>query len=255
MIIRIISYISTLLLIATPISAREIILETGITQTTMVELYTSEGCSSCPPAEHFLNDFKNNAELWKHIIPLAFHVDYWDYIGWKDRFAQAAFGLRQSTYAQLQRRSTVYTPAFFINGHNWRPGFFSKKLPMDNMKQAGSLKVTLRKKILTARFNPLQKSPDRYTLNIALLGMGITTNIKAGENEGRKARHEFVVLDHQQYRSEKPNWKIHWSPVTQHIQSLLIPGYAIAAWVTAGNHPSPVQATGGYLPDFFNTNN
>ncbi|MCW8988476.1 MAG: DUF1223 domain-containing protein, partial [Gammaproteobacteria bacterium] len=103
-------------------------IESGIKKNTLIELYTSEGCSSCPPAEKYLNNFTKKKDLWKTWIPVAFHVDYWDYIGWKDRFAEKKFAQRQRQYAQLKRASTVYTPAFMVNGDSWRPGIFSRTL-------------------------------------------------------------------------------------------------------------------------------
>lgn len=233
--------------------ADELVLETAATQNTMVELYTSEGCNSCPPAEHFLNNFKTSDELWKRIIPMAFHVDYWDYIGWKDQYAQAAFGQRQRNYAKFQRRSTVYTPAFFINGTNWRPGLLSYKMPGNKHQQTGALKVTLTKDHLTAQYNPANKKQSAYKLNVALLGTGIITDIKAGENEGRKSMHEFVVLNHQQFSSHDLKWDTRWSPLTQQVKSLSVPGYAVAIWVNNIENPFPVQATGSFLPaTFFN---
>src|SRR5712692_2905929 len=73
--------------------------ESGATQTTLLELFTSEGCSSCPAAEKWLSQFKTNSDLWKRIVPVAFHVDYWDNLGWPDRFAKAEFTDRQRRYA------------------------------------------------------------------------------------------------------------------------------------------------------------
>ena len=64
-------------------------------QVGLLELYTSEGCSSCPPADRWLSKLKGEPKLWRNIIPLAFHVDYWDYIGWEDRFASPAYTARQ----------------------------------------------------------------------------------------------------------------------------------------------------------------
>jgi len=93
--------------------AESLNLESGVEKNTLIELYTSEGCSSCPPAEEYLNNFKNKKGLWQTWIPVAFHVDYWDYIGWKDRFAAKKFGQRQRQYAKLKRTSTVYTPRIY----------------------------------------------------------------------------------------------------------------------------------------------
>ena len=82
----------------------------------LIELYTSEGCSSCPPAERWFNKLAESKELWSHYVPIAFHVDYWDYIGWKDVFADPENSRRQRLYAQRYARSSVYTPQMVVNG-------------------------------------------------------------------------------------------------------------------------------------------
>ncbi len=70
------------------------------TRVTLLELYTSEGCSSCPPADRWLSGLRDDPRLWREVVPVAFHVDYWDAIGWPDRFASAAHSERQRTYAR-----------------------------------------------------------------------------------------------------------------------------------------------------------
>ena len=80
----------------------------------VVELFTSQGCSACPPADAVLQDLAEKP----HVLALAFHVDYWDYIGWKDTFAQPVFTQRQKTYAKRLGRKHVYTPQMIINGHH-----------------------------------------------------------------------------------------------------------------------------------------
>ena len=90
----------------------------------VVELFTSQGCSSCPPADAFHRELstKNN------VLALAFHVDYWDYIGWKDSFAHPIFSKRQKTYARLASQTAVYTPQFMINGQTAVAGSEPNKL-------------------------------------------------------------------------------------------------------------------------------
>lgn len=78
----------------------------------VVELFTSQGCSSCPPADRMLLDLDTRED----VIPLALHVDYWDYIGWEDRFADPAHSDRQRDYATIGRRRSVYTPQMIVNG-------------------------------------------------------------------------------------------------------------------------------------------
>ncbi len=81
----------------------------------VLELYTSEGCSSCPPADEWLSKLKQDDRLWSEIIPLAFHVDYWDYIGWQDPFANKRYSQRQRQYARDKNVRTVYTPGTLLN--------------------------------------------------------------------------------------------------------------------------------------------
>src|SRR5258708_2194386 len=89
----------------------------GAGSTTIVELYTSEGCDSCPPADKWFStlSFKRDG-----VVPLAFHVDYWDYIGWKDRFGRAAFAERQRETVTRQGSRTVYTPQLMLDGRDAR---------------------------------------------------------------------------------------------------------------------------------------
>src|SRR3954471_19082944 len=94
----------------------------GPTQAALVELYTSEGCSSCPPAEKWLGELKNAAGLWRDFVPVAFHVNYWDHLGWRDVLASKAFTAREHAYAEAWNSSSVYTPCFVRNGAEWRPG-------------------------------------------------------------------------------------------------------------------------------------
>ena len=219
--------------------------ESGIKKNTLIELYTSEGCSSCPPAEEFLNNLRHKKELWKTWVPIAFHVDYWDYIGWKDRYATKEFGLRQSKYASLKHASTVYTPAFMVNGSSWRRGLFSRAIPVEK-SSAGNLVVSVDGKSVQANYRPLKKNNFPLNLNIAVLGMDLKTHIERGENAGRSAEHEFVVVGYNSVSSNNLNWNIqlpelHYSSAKH---------YALAVWVSEINNPTPIQVVGGLLPNY-----
>jgi hypothetical protein len=88
--------------------------------TALVELYTSEGCSSCPPADRWLSGLALGGYVPDRVVPLALHVDYWDYIGWKDPYARREFSLRQRKLTQLQRLALVYTPQVMLQGRDFR---------------------------------------------------------------------------------------------------------------------------------------
>lgn len=236
------SFILFVLLINS-LSAEPLRLESGLKKNTLIELYTSEGCSSCPPAEDYLNNLKYNNELWKKWVPVAFHVDYWDYIGWRDRYATKEFGQRQSLYASLKRASTVYTPAFMVNGTNWRRGIFSGALP-EEKASAGNLVVSIKGKSVHTTYESVNKLPLK--LNIAVLGMGLTTHIKRGENAGRTAKHEFVVVGFNSSVSNNSQWnmqlpELHYSQAKK---------YAVAIWVSEVKNPAPLQVVGGLLLDY-----
>src|SRR6186713_3438579 len=94
--------------------------ESGKTRTHVIELFTSEGCSSCPPAEAWLSKLKDEPRLWRDFVPLAFHVDYWDRLGWRDPFAARQWTARQYDYSSRWNSSSVYTPGFVLNGREWR---------------------------------------------------------------------------------------------------------------------------------------
>jgi hypothetical protein len=111
-------------------------------QTALIELYTSEGCSSCPPAETWLSRLKESPGLWKDFVPLAFHVDYWDYLGWRDPWANKSFSDRQRAYAKQWRSESIYTPGFVLNGKEWRDWSALKDGPKSAGVNAGVLTVT-----------------------------------------------------------------------------------------------------------------
>jgi hypothetical protein len=221
--------------------------ESGARQTALLELYTSEGCSSCPPAEAWLSRLKDNPGLWKQFVPLAFHVDYWDRLGWRDRFSSKRWTERQSRYAALWHSESVYTPAVVVNGREQR-AWPVTNLSQPNDKQAGLLRVTTNDgKKFALEFRPPKETEKDWEAHLAMLASGISSNVRAGENSGRNLEHDFVVLDLQ-------NAEMISDSGTERVRltsdASAEPGArkAIAVWVTPRGQLVPVQATGGWLP-------
>jgi hypothetical protein len=223
--------------------AGELSMQSGPQQAVMIELYTSEGCNSCPPAERFLNDMVDNDQLWTTYFPLAFHVDYWDYLGWRDRFASHANSQRQRVYGKVLQARTIYTPEFFVNGREWRRGFFGG-MPSVTGKQVGVLKAMLQDSRLTATFAPRDRKLKPTQLHVAILGMGLPSDIRAGENAGRRTTHQFVVLAHTQETSDT----LHWHTTLPRIGDQQPKRRALVVWVSESANPTPMQVTGGFLP-------
>lgn len=157
----------------------------------VVELYTSEGCSSCPPAEAWLNTLKDRPE----VVALAFHVNYWDYIGWTDRFATAATTDRQRELAKAHGSGGVYTPQVVLGGADWR-GWGSDRVPVPRSTNAPALTLAREGDTLTATVDATSSSAGQASSLAgywAVLEDGIETRVRAGENAGRTLRHDNVV--------------------------------------------------------------
>src|SRR5258708_4855740 len=118
-------------------AAEPLTFESTEAQATLIELFSSEGCSSCPPAEAWMSRLRSSADLWKTIVRVVFHVDYWDSLGWRDRFASPAFSDRQRRYAQTWRSDSVYTPGLVLNGGEWRGWFDRAPVPAPSSTKGG----------------------------------------------------------------------------------------------------------------------
>jgi hypothetical protein len=219
--------------------AGEIVFESKPARAHLIELYTSEGCSSCPPAEKWMSGLKNEPRLWQDIVPIAFHVDYWDHLGWRDPFASKMWTERQTEYSARWKTESVYTPAFVLDGKEWHYG----KLPEASTETPGALKITVNGERVSAAF---AASPDRYDVHVARLGFSLRTDVTAGENNGRKLVHDFVVLGltNETMRSATTELQLPSSPTKAAADQRT----AITAWITPAGQLEPVQAVGGWLP-------
>jgi len=224
----------------------EIIIHSDVTQSNLIELYTSEGCSSCPPADRWLTTLKDHPALWRRLVPIAFHVDYWDYIGWKDRFARAEFSDRQRQYANENTLPTVYTPGLISNGKEWRNFAWAAPTTTEG-RNVGSLIVKADADELAISFQPVQTlAVDKLVANIALLGFGLMSDVRAGENAGRELTHDFVVLEYARATMSIDDGS--YEATTRRPRSKVnADRYAIALWVSTENEQTPLQAVGAWL--------
>ena len=179
--------------------AAECSVSSGKQRTALLELYTSEGCSSCPPADRWLSRIGKV----KHVVPLAWHVDYWDYLGWRDRYAQPAFAARQREMARLNDSSFVYTPQLMLNGRDFRmwtkAGSLEQALAStQRLPLAAALQLSVHEESRDAlqimlRAQALQTGPN--AIFVALYQNGLSTQVERGENAGGLLRHDFVVRE------------------------------------------------------------
>ena len=159
----------------------EVVFESKSTRTHLLELFTSEGCSSCPPAEAWLNNLKNEPRLWQDFVPVVFHVDYWDHLGWRDPFASKTWTERQADYSARWKSESVYTPAFVLDGVIWH----NTALPSVATETPGVLKIAIDGDRVVAAFKPASNAGRHYEIHLARLGFGLGGDVTAGENSGR----------------------------------------------------------------------
>lgn len=168
----------------------------------LLELYTSEGCNSCPPADRWLNSLQDRGFDTRRVIPLAFHVDYWDYIGWNDRFAQPKFSQRQRATAARNSATFVYTPQFIFDGRDfrspWAAGRLTETLQPFNKRRAAlkmSLQHSANARTVRASFKISNSAAQSARVYVALFENGLHSEVKAGENAGKKLYHDYVVRE------------------------------------------------------------
>ena len=165
----------------------------------LLELYTSEGCDSCPPADKFVSGLRAAGVAPDQAVLLSLHVDYWNYIGWKDPFSRAAFTERQRWLSDLAATRTVYTPEIFIGGkelRGWARDVPASVKRINDKPAQANIAIALGQ--VGAAGLPVEVKASAQqggTLYVALVESGLAVNVTAGENRGRTLRHDFVVRE------------------------------------------------------------
>ena len=198
--------LAALLLAAlTPAQARDCSAQSGPHTTALVELYTSEGCNSCPPADRWLQGLGARGYAPERVVPLSLHVNYWDYIGWKDPYAQQRFADRQRRLAQVMRARIVYTPQVLLQGQDfrgWHTASFDDAVAKINaqpprasiaLRLQGGRGDTLDTQVSAALLDPAS-TPDAV-LYLASYENKLVSSVSAGENRGRTLQHDYVVFE------------------------------------------------------------
>ena len=168
----------------------------------LVELYTSEGCSSCPPADKQLSQFPSPEYSLGQVVPISLHVDYWDYIGWKEPFAQPKFSERQSWLVHANGHKTSFTPHFFVSGtevRDWR-GDLSDELKRVTARPArANISVHVESAgpgvVSVAASATASGAGDPLALFVAITEDKLTSSVSAGENRGVTLSHDHVVRE------------------------------------------------------------
>jgi len=191
-------------LAADPAWALQCSAKSGPATAALVELYTSEGCDSCPPADRWLSSLGPRGFVPERVVPIALHVDYWDYIGWKDPYAREAHAARQRKMARLARAAMVYTPQVLLQGEDfrgWGTSAFEQAVARINARPAKariSLALDMRRKDafeVEVAAELLDPAPQRDTaLFLGAYENKLVSEVKAGENRGKTLPHDYVVL-------------------------------------------------------------
>lgn len=184
-----------------------------VKQFSVLELYTSEGCSSCPPAERLMPLLAK--KYGDKLYILEFHVDYWDRLGWKDKYSNNEYSNRQKSYTPIFNTNSVYTPQAIINGRTHLSG--NSKDAIENIlnveafarKSVPQIILTAQKtgaSEVTVTFNTTLT--DSELIYIALVQKEASTQVRAGENKGKLVRHSHIVRDFQMAMFEQGEKKL-----------------------------------------------
>ncbi len=167
----------------------------------VLELFTSQGCSSCPPADALLNDIKKKYD-GSQVLALSYHVDYWNYIGWKDPFSKAEFSDLQRQYGNKFNSSTIYTPQMVINGQEHFVGsneavLKSKVKSYQSKNAENSIEISdVEKEETTVSFSyNVEGAFSKKHLRVALVIDERTTSVSRGENKNRSLKNSNIVVE------------------------------------------------------------
>lgn len=177
--------------------------ESGPQPAVVVELFTSQGCSSCPPADQWLSTLRERHG--DKVIPLSMHVGYWDYIGWKDPYARALFSSRQRRLAQVMRAKVVYTPQVLLQGEDFRrwhaPGFDEAVAKINARPSRARIELSLEAAAgghfpVEIRAEVLDRAQRTDAgLYLATYENKLVSAVGAGENRGKTLTHDYVAFE------------------------------------------------------------
>lgn len=194
---RVLFIVSLLFTLAQPAYSEPLVIKSGPYQTAVLELYTSEGCSSCPPADEWLAQITKMSASELDVLPLAFHVDYWDYIGWKDEFADPSYTQRQRHLGRLNRQSSIYTPEFFVDGKEARgTSNILKKIREANQTRSlldMQLSIHQQKMQFQLHLSSQNNSEQNLKVQFFVYEDDLSNEVKRGENAGKTLKHQRVV--------------------------------------------------------------
>ena len=205
----------------------------------LIELYSSEGCSSCPPAEQQIAKLLKHKDLWKNFVPVNFHVDYWNRLGWIDPYSQKAFTKRQYDYSKIWGVQKVYTPAFVIEARDAGP---SLKIP-NKIPLKSPIKISVNQQARQFRVKVTGYDKDKqYKVHFAYLGNGLVSKVRSGENQGRELVQNFAVLDFKT-QNLKQN-ELLFKPAKSKAKAK---SFSFAVWITNQDGSKIYQSLGAKL--------
>ncbi len=222
------------------------------TRVAVLELYTSEGCNSCPPADRWVSSLPARGFNADRVVPLAFHVDYWDDLGWRDRFARASFSVRQRAQADRGGARFVYTPQLLLNGADFRQAFLdsglSERLAKVNSRAAAAeLRLVQRASAagvgIELESRVIEPSARKFSETyVALFENNLGSEVRAGENRGQVLSHDYVVREIIGPLRADGAGRLHWNGTFAFNGHWKRPDLGIAAFVQDSRDGDVLQA-------------
>ena len=226
-----------MLLVTAPATAAGCNATSSAQRVAVLELYTSEGCDSCPPTDRWVSALPARGFAAARVVTLAYHVDYWNHLGWTDPFAQARFTERQRFANNRIRNRTIYTPQLMLDGKDYRQGLslidFQQRIAAANREKPGA-DITLSLQTADGALQAvaqvkLHRKEAGAAVFLALTENKLASHVSSGENKGKRLEHDFVVRElagpftadaaiHHKFRVA-PSWKARDLSVAAFVQT------------------------------------
>jgi len=211
--------------------------------TVVLELFTSQGCSSCPPADTVLTEYDQRAD----VVALAYHVDYWDYIGWRDTFGDAAYSDLQRKYAAAQGKDRIYTPQLMINGIEDVVGSRPKDVAGAVARATLAIPVRIEPddSMLAIDIGKATDMPESEVWLITYKSEAVV-DVERGENRGRSLRYSQIVTDRQLLGMWEPDLGAHIKLPLDELLGETSNGLAILVQEDKGGLPGRILGAASY---------
>ena len=216
-------------------------------ETQLIEVFTSEGCSSCPPADRWLYKQGKKPGLFTSFVGIGYHVDYWNDLGWRDPFSHQSFSRRQHLYYKRKRLQSVATPTVLVDGKPFRGWRQDKPIPTTKRSPVVLEARKLKTHHLEVRFQPKTLGQTKRFATACLIGRTLKSKITRGENQGKTLKHDLIGLGCETSQLNQSKTAFTGRLPLTNLNRIRAPSYAFVVWISQSPKGTPLYVLSGDL--------